>query len=66
MVRPRIPLAKYEIGKVIQPIYSGGSVALSEDGLLLATALEGDALLTYLPSGRHQSKIHGVCLAILC
>jgi len=50
----------YEPGRVIQPIYTGGSVALSEDGRVLATCLGEEALLTDLNSGAHLARIDGV------
>ena len=48
--------------RVIQPIYTGGSVALSEDGSLLATCLGEDVLLSDLNTGEHLARIEGVCL----
>ena len=50
----------FEPGRVIQPIYSGGSVALSEDGKILATSLGDEALLTNLDTGEHLARIEGV------
>ena len=47
-------------GRVIQPIYTGGSVALSEDGKVLATSLGDEALLTDLDTGEHLARIEGV------
>ena len=52
----------FEPSRVIQPIYTGGSVALSEDGKLLATCLGEEALLTDLDTGAHLSRIEGVSL----
>ncbi|KAL3426823.1 WD repeat domain-containing protein [Phlyctema vagabunda] len=43
----------------IQPIYTGGSVALDQTGRLLATTLGEDALLTDLQTGRQLAKIEG-------
>jgi U3 small nucleolar RNA-associated protein 13 len=50
----------FEPSRVIQPIYTGGSVSLSEDGAVLATALGEEALLTDLNSGRHLARVEGV------
>lgn len=47
--------------KVIRPIYTGGSVALSNGAQILATTLEGDAILTDPSNGKHLAKIDGVC-----
>ncbi|WPH03642.1 small nucleolar ribonucleoprotein-like protein complex subunit [Acrodontium crateriforme] len=45
--------------RVIQPIYTGGTVALSQDGRVLATCLGEEALLTDLETGRHLARIEG-------
>ena len=50
----------FEPTRVIQPIYTGGSVALSEDGKILATSLGDEALLTNLETGEHLARIEGV------
>ena len=52
----------FEPEHVIQPIYTGGSVALDQSGRILATTLGEDALLTDLNTGRQLAKIEGVCL----
>ena len=52
----------FEATRVIQPIYTGGSVALSEDGKILATTLGDEALLTNLETGSHLARIDGVSL----
>jgi U3 small nucleolar RNA-associated protein 13 len=52
----------FEPARVIQPIYTGGSVALSEDGKVLATCLGDEALLTNLETGEHLARIEGVSL----
>jgi U3 small nucleolar RNA-associated protein 13 len=51
--------------KVIQPIYTRGSVALSQDGRILATCLDEDVLLTDLRTGEELARIEGVSLARL-
>ena len=53
----------FEPRRVIQPIYTGGTVALSEDGKVLATTLGEEALLSDLETGRHLARIEGVSLA---
>lgn len=52
----------FEPERVIQPIYTGGSVALSQDGRILASCLGEDALLTDLATGDHLARIEGVSL----
>lgn len=52
----------FEPRRVIQPIYTGGSVALSEDGKILATCVGEEALLTNLDTGAHLARIEGVSL----
>lgn len=48
--------------RVIQPIYTGGSVASSEDGKVLATCLGEEVLLTDLTTGAQLARIEGVSL----
>ena len=50
----------FEPEKTIQPIYTGGSVALDQTGQILATTLGEDALLTDLDTGRQLTRIEGV------
>lgn len=50
----------FEASRVIQPIYTGGDVQLSEDGKILATCLADEALLTHLDTGEHLCRIDGV------
>lgn len=50
----------FDIENVVDPIYTGGSVALSEDGRVLVTTLGEDVLLTELASGKRLAKIEGV------
>ncbi|KAF2239334.1 WD40 repeat-like protein [Viridothelium virens] len=49
----------FEPSKVIQPFYSGGSVALGGDGQILATCLGDDVILTDLTSGEQLLRIEG-------
>ncbi|KAI9818138.1 MAG: U3 small nucleolar RNA-associated protein 13 [Pycnora praestabilis] len=49
----------FEPVKVIQPIYTGGSVALDDSGRILATCLGEDALLTDLATGEQLARIEG-------
>lgn len=53
-------LTTFEPEHTIQPIYTGGSVALDQDGRILATTLGEDALLTDLKTGKQLAKIEGV------
>ncbi|SMR55056.1 unnamed protein product [Zymoseptoria tritici ST99CH_1E4] len=49
----------FEPSRVIQPIFTGGSVSLSEDGKILASCLGEEALLTNLSTGAHLTRIEG-------
>jgi U3 small nucleolar RNA-associated protein 13 len=55
----------FEAEKVIQPIYTGGSIALDITGRILATCLGEDALITDLNTGKQLARIEGVCSALL-
>ena len=50
----------YEVERVIQPIYTGGSVALDREGRLLVTTLDEEALITDLTTGELLARIEGV------
>jgi len=50
----------FEPQRIIQPIYTGGSVALGEDGKILATCLGEEVLLTNLDTGAHLARTDGV------
>lgn len=50
----------FEPEHIIEPIHTGGTVALSKDGIVLATCVGEDCLLTDLTSGQRLSKIEGV------
>jgi hypothetical protein len=50
----------FEPNHVIQPIYTGGSVTLSQDGRILASCVGEDALLSDLATGEHLARIEGV------
>lgn len=50
----------FEAERVIQPIFTGGSVALDNGARILATTLGEDAVLTDLVTGRQYAKIEGV------
>jgi len=50
----------FEPQRVIQPIYTGGAVSLSQDGRILASTLGEEALLTDLNTGAHLARIEGV------
>lgn len=52
----------FEARRVIQPIYTGGSVALDNTGRILATCLGEDALITDLNTGKQLARIEGVCI----
>lgn len=50
----------FEPENTIQPIHTGGSVALDQSGRLLASTLGEDALLTDLHTGKQLARIEGV------
>lgn len=50
----------FDPSRVIQPIFTGGSVALSQDGRILASCLGEEALLSDLSTGEHLARIEGV------
>jgi hypothetical protein len=56
----------FEVQRVIQPIYTGGSVALDTSGRILATCLGEDALITDLNTGKQLARIEGVCMGETC
>ena len=47
---------------VIQPVHTGGAVALDNEGTVLATCLEEDAALTDLTTGALLARVEGVRL----
>ncbi|KAF2090631.1 small nucleolar ribonucleoprotein complex subunit [Saccharata proteae CBS 121410] len=49
----------FEASRQIQPIHTGGSVALSRNGRILATCLGEDALLTDLATGTELARVEG-------
>ena len=46
--------------RTIQPIYTGGDVALDDSGRILATCLGEDVVVTDLSTGKMLAKIEGV------
>ena len=50
----------FEPERTIQPIYTGGDVALDKEGRILATCLGEEALLTDLGTGESLARIEGV------
>ena len=50
----------FEPERTIQPIYTGGDVALDSEGRILATCLDEEALLTDLGSGELLARLEGV------
>ncbi|KAI9670378.1 MAG: U3 small nucleolar RNA-associated protein 13 [Caeruleum heppii] len=49
----------YEPQRVIQPIFTGGSLSLDASGRILATTLGEDAILTDLETGEQLARIEG-------
>ncbi|KAI4102318.1 MAG: hypothetical protein LQ339_004673 [Xanthoria mediterranea] len=52
-------LTTFEPDRIIQPIYTGGDVALDGEARILATCLGEEALLTDLESGRTLARLEG-------
>ena len=50
----------YDPERIIQPIYTGGDVALDREGRVLATCLGEEALLTDMGTGELLARIEGV------
>ena len=50
----------FDAERTIQPIYTGGDVALDDTGRILATCLREDVVVTDLKTGRLLAKIEGV------
>ena len=57
-----ITTTTFESERTIQPIYTGGDVALDRSGRILVTCLGEDALLTNLHTGKLLARIDGVGL----
>lgn len=57
----RLPFkTTFEPERVIQPIFTGGSISLDKCAKILATTLGEDVVLTDLATGRQCAKIEGV------
>jgi hypothetical protein len=54
----------FEPAEVIQPFYTGGSVAVDQSGRILATCLGEDVLLVDLNSREQLARIEGVQLSL--
>lgn len=54
----------FEVERVIQPIYTGGDVALDKSGRILATCLGEEALITDLNNGDLLVRVEGVGSAL--
>ena len=50
----------FEPDGIIQPIYTGGDVALDRGGRVLATCLGEEVVLTDLNAGRAVARLEGV------
>lgn len=49
----------FEIDHVIEPIYTGGNISISQDGAVLATSAGEDAILTELTTGKRLARLEG-------
>lgn len=52
----------FKPAKVIQPFYTGGKVALDQNGRLLVTTLGEDVLITDFETGDELARIEGVSM----
>lgn len=50
----------FDADKVLQPIFTGGAVAVDNEAGILATVLEEDVILTDLSTGQNLARIEGV------
>lgn len=55
-------ITTFEPARVIQPMYTGGDVALDKEDRILATCLGEEAILTDLQTGRALARVEGVGL----
>ncbi|KFH47648.1 U3 small nucleolar RNA-associated protein-like protein [Hapsidospora chrysogenum ATCC 11550] len=49
----------FDANRVLRPIFTGGSVSISNDARILATTLGEDAVLTEPATGRHLGQVEG-------
>ncbi|KAI5461356.1 WD40-repeat-containing domain protein [Mariannaea sp. PMI_226] len=49
----------FDVGHVLRPIFTGGSVAIDDGARILATVLGEDAVLTDPATGQHLAQIEG-------
>ncbi|KKF95826.1 putative U3 small nucleolar RNA-associated protein 13 [Ceratocystis platani] len=49
----------FDVDKVLQPIFTGGAVAIDDDARILATVLEEDVVLTDPSTGQNLARIEG-------
>lgn len=63
----RLPFkTTFEPERLIQPIFTGGSISLDNGARILVTSLGEDAVLTDLATGRQYARIEGVRLLSRC
>ncbi|KAL8695491.1 MAG: hypothetical protein Q9218_000069 [Villophora microphyllina] len=59
MASQKTSITTFEPERVIQPIYTGGDIALDSEGRILATCLGEEAILTDLNTGQALTRIEG-------
>ena len=64
MATKRALKTTFEPGRVIQPIFTGGSVSIDNEARILATTLGEDVILTDPASGRSLAVVEGVSVRI--
>ena len=50
----------FGVGRVIRPVFTGGSISIDNGAQILATTFGEDAILTNPANGRHLAQIEGV------
>ena len=60
MAQRTVVKTTFEPAETIQPFYTGGSVALSRDGRLLAACSGEDVVLTDLTTSNELARVEGV------
>lgn len=50
----------FDIEHVIRPVFTGGSVAIDNNALILATTIGEEVVLTNPANGKHLAQIEGV------
>ena len=55
-------ITTYKPQHILQPIFTGGDIALDESGAILGSCLGEEAVITDLKSGQVLARVEGVSL----